>query len=421
MTETHKRVETFALLLLCVALGALLRATWTGDMEYKYDEQWMFEHSQSVGRSEPWPGLGMPSGAGLRNPGMSVWVFVALARACHATTPLQLQHGVVAMNVLAFVLLLAFLFRTVPGEDREAWLWAAALAAANPLSLVLQRKLWAQSLFPLLCVLFLMAWWRRDRRLGAAAWGFIGACLGQVHMSGFFFAASVALWTAAYAAQRFGRLRTRWGWWVVGSALGSVTLVPWVRYLKSGVDHGPPWRLATVLHTPFFRYLFSDALGLGLDYSLGGDYLEFLEEPKVGVFEGLYPTMYLHGVCLCAGLVVLGAGLRALWQARARWGGALGALGRTSETVFFAQAALGLYGLMITASGVYLHRHYLLITFPFEWLLVSLVALKYVAHPRRVLGLLVAAQLGLSVGFLDFIHGHDGAPRGDYGKAYRGK
>src|SRR6185312_8715806 len=82
-------------LALAVLVGAALRFTWNEDMEFKGDESWLFQRAMNVGRTEPWPELGQVSGVGLRNPGLSVWLFAAIDRVFDASTPLQLDRGVV--------------------------------------------------------------------------------------------------------------------------------------------------------------------------------------------------------------------------------------------------------------------------------------------------------------------------------------
>ena len=42
-----------------IVVGAAFRFAWPGDMEFKADERYMFERSQFVGVSEPWPAVGM--------------------------------------------------------------------------------------------------------------------------------------------------------------------------------------------------------------------------------------------------------------------------------------------------------------------------------------------------------------------------
>ncbi|HEV7223068.1 MAG TPA: hypothetical protein VGN42_10240, partial [Pirellulales bacterium] len=53
-------------------VGAALRLAAPDDVEYKADEIWTFERTQADPQ-RPFPWLGMPSSAGMDNPGMSVW------------------------------------------------------------------------------------------------------------------------------------------------------------------------------------------------------------------------------------------------------------------------------------------------------------------------------------------------------------
>ncbi len=405
-----------AFFVLAFVAAVVLRLTWTEDMEYKGDERFMFERSQAIGHTEPWPELGMPSGVGLRNPGMSIWIFAALAKVFAATTPLALDHAIIFMNIGAFALLALFAWRIVPPKEREAWLWAGALAAVSPLAILLQRKIWAQSVLPIFCVLFLIGWFRRDRYWGAILWGILGAILGQIHMSGFFFAAGFFLFAAVLGWRR--PVKVRWIGWLAGSALGAVTLLPWVRYVLTNKEHGPPFSWDTVLTFRFYRYWFSDAFGLGLDYSLGGHYLDFLRYPLLATSQDFYPALYLHGISFAVGALILLAtlahGLRRATSIRSAWRSFRGC----SETTFTLFAAFFGYGLMLTFASVVVWRHYMLVTFPLEWLSFAALALAYVRKPRRVLFVLWAAQLALSITFLNYIHVNHGAPGGDYGPTY---
>ncbi|MHB8419513.1 MAG: hypothetical protein ACYDCL_15665 [Myxococcales bacterium] len=393
--------------------GWVLRFTWNGDMEFKGDESWMFQRAVHVGHGEPWPALGMTSGAGLQNPGLSVWLFVGLSRIFHLTTPLQLDRAVVTLNALALLLLLAFAWRCVPEADRESWLWAGALAAVSPVGLLLQRKIWAQSVLPCFCVVFLWSWWRRDRAVGAFLWGLAGGLLGQIHMSGFFFAAAFAAWTALASLFRATATRPRWVWWMSGSLLALLPLWPWLVYLWSGQAHGAPWSWANVERLTFFRMAVTDALGLGLHYSLGGQYQDFLSH---SLSAALPTARALERICLACGAALALFTLRAAWLRRRAWR----SLAVASDTVGSTIAALLLFGLLLTAAGEVIYRHYLIVAYPFEGLLIALLALRFAPFPRWWLTALVLAQLGLSAAFLDYIHVHHGAVQGDYGQAYRG-
>ena len=84
-----------------LACGIVLRMLWPADMEWKADEQWMFTRASAIGISEPWPSAGMPSGVAVPNPGLSVWIFVPLARV--AGNPVTLAQFVQLINVMALL------------------------------------------------------------------------------------------------------------------------------------------------------------------------------------------------------------------------------------------------------------------------------------------------------------------------------
>jgi hypothetical protein len=180
-------------LILALAAGAVLRLIWGADIEYKADEAWTFRRTQEVGRTEPFPYVGTLTSQGFRNPGLSIWVFLVLGKLFTVTDPVALARAVQVLNVAALILLVGFALRFVPRGEREPWLWGIALAAVNPLAVLCQRKIWPPSVLPILTVVMLVGWYRRDRRWGSFVWGFVGACVGQVHMAGFFLAAGYGL------------------------------------------------------------------------------------------------------------------------------------------------------------------------------------------------------------------------------------
>lgn len=402
---------------LCVAVAAVLRFVWLEDMEYKDDEQWMFEHAMRIPDREPWPDLGMPSGVGLRNPGLSVSIFAVMAKLAAVENPLELCQSVAGTNVLAFALLFVGIVWLMPVGRRESWGWALALSAVSPLGVLLQRKIWAQSVLPVLCVLFLFGWMRRQRWWGAALWGFIGAVLGQIHMSGFFFAGAFFLCEVTLGSLRIARPATKWLGWFGGSLAGAWPLIPWVEYvLKSNERSHSNW-WDTVSSLRFFKAWFSDSLGLGLDYSLGDQYLDFLRYPLVGS-KDYYPALYLHGVAFSLGVFVLFCAMQAAYRTPLSLKRAIIGIRSISEDTFTLFVGFLAYGVLLTLSGVPVHRHYLVIVFPLEGLLLAMLALKHVARPRLVLGVLWGTQLALSLTFLHYIHENGGAIRGDYGRAY---
>src|SRR5207247_10019146 len=91
----------------------------------------------------PLPRIGMPSGIGVPNPGISVWVFLGISRLFRSTTPPELSRAVQITNVAALGALLWLTVRLIPLDQRERWLWATALAEVNPTEVVLRRSIWA--------------------------------------------------------------------------------------------------------------------------------------------------------------------------------------------------------------------------------------------------------------------------------------
>jgi hypothetical protein len=400
-----------ALALLC---GTGLRLLWLEDMEYKTDEAYMVERLAAVGGSEPWPWLGIASGVHVRNPGMSVWVFLLLGKLSGATPadPVPLARAVALLNLAALGLLVWFASRWVTAKEREPWLWAAALAAVNPFGVLYHRKIWAQSVLPFFSMLFLMAWWRRGRPWGAFFWGLVGACLGQIHMSGFFFAAAFAAW-----ALLFDRRGARWSAWLGGSLVGALPLVPWLVHLLTEPTGRPMvFGWGEALQLKYWVFWLTDPLGLHLGNPLGvrvGNGMwqqlrEFASYPRVGG-QATWGVGVVHLAIAGLGLWIIGRGALRLGFRPAR--------DPRSATAFTQNAALWAYGLALTVATVAIHRYYMIITFPLEF--VWLARLGLAGGARRALGALVVAQLLVSAAFLYYVHVNDGAPRGDYGTAWR--
>jgi hypothetical protein len=406
------------LLIVSVLLGILLRFAWTSDMEYRYDEHYMFDRSQAIGVTEPWPMLGMPSGVGMRNPGMSIWIFVAIARVAGVSTPVGLVRGVVLLNCLALLALALGLFRFVREKDREPWIWATILLAVNPTAIQLERKIWAQSVLPLFSVLFLWSWMRRRTWAGAFCWGLIGAILGQIHMSGFFFAAAIFLWSL-WSECEPGRPQVRWPAWLLGSVLGSLPMVPWFGYAFTHAGTSAKAPLKDLLEFSYWRNWVCEPAGLAIGDSVGLRHLkDFMSWPELAG-HATYGVGIAHGIGLVASLCVLGFGFSALWRDRARAGSRW--RGEGSDTARAVNAGLWGHGGLMNLARVYAHRHYLIVALPLQyvWFAGMGLARGNAERGRRLLMLLWGVQLAISIGFLTYIHFRGGAPGGPYGVAYR--
>lgn len=396
--------------------GAALRLIAAEDMEYKADEIWTFERTQPS-PERPFPWLGMPSSAGMDNPGMSVWVFMALGKLFCVDDPVGLARVVQWLNVAAILLQVAFAWRYVPWPDREFWLWSAALMCVNPLAVLFHRKIWPPSVLPIFILTFLVAWWFRERRFSAFAWGLIGAVIGQIHMGGFHFAAAAVVWT-----WWLGGKRTAWKSWAAGSALGALPMIPWIKYLidTHGTRPAANIKWEHIFEAKFWLRWFSEPFGWGLDYSLGDDFTDYLSQP---VIAG-QPT-WLIGALHAAAIVSAVWLLVRIYRQRRMLLGAAARVQLRLPTVMAQDIAMWGYGILLTLTLTPIHRHYMIIAYPLEFLWVARMALgAQPDHSRRamtgraLLAGMCVVQLLISASFLGYVHVKQQI-RGDYGPVYR--
>jgi hypothetical protein len=422
-----------------ILIGAALRFQRLDEMEYKEDERWTYEHVVGVPARQPWPLVGMRSSIGLPNPALSVLVFIGLAHTVPIESPVDLAARVAALNVAALALVFIFGALLVAPSEREAWWWGGALAAVSPFAVLLERKIWAQSTLPFFSMLFLIGWWRRERWWGALLWGLLTACLGQIHMSGLFFAAAFVLSDLYGEPQRQTQHPTAWRWFFVGFVPGAVGLVHWIAELaialaswitgvtglteRAAVTQASPVQLAGVLDLHVLSFWpsywvnwISDAAGFGLDYSLGPHYWTFLHGPIVSgrsTWLALAATAVSVAVAATAATpwaFALVADLRSgRWRTRVR---------HLGETAFTEAAALAVFGLLLTATLLKVHRHYLIVAYPLQWIWLSRLLLRR-RRGRALLAALWVAQLVLTLGYLGYIHAHHGAEGGDYGRGFK--
>lgn len=394
-----------------LVVGAALRLAYPLDFVYKYDQRYSLERSLAVGRSEDWPGLGMISGVGTRNPGLSVWVFVVLARASDARDPVDLTRASVWTTILALALLASFARTTFAGRERASWYWAIALAAVNPMVVLAHRKIWAQTLVPLLLAPTLLAWSRRRSRIGSAAWGFSGALLGQLYMPGFPFALGLFLWTVWR-----DRTSVRLGPWFLGSVAGSLGLIPWIGYVLSGSDR-PAGGMFGKSFLDSWHYWLTDPFGASSHETLGtAGALEWWSRPLVGGHETyLVGLAHLAAILLVAALY--GRGLR---RALADWRPpAAGRETPISSTRLLVEGALVSVAILLPLSRRTLLRHHMTPLFPLSFVFFAGLTLRHVPHARRWLAVLVLLHLLLSASLLGFLHEKGGAPDGPFGRDYR--
>lgn len=396
-----------------IAFGIFLRLIWASDMEWKDDEKDMVAMAIKAVDTGALPSAGMRSGGGIVNPGLSVAPFAAFA--LFTKDPVTMNKLVQLVNVLALCCFLFFILLKIKGPEREVWLWGIALAAVSPLAVLFSRKIWAQDMLPMVSFLFLAANYHRQKGWGAFFWGLTGALMGQIHMSGFFFAAGIFLFTLVH--DHFNGIRFRWAYWLTGSFLGSITLISWLIFmLQHPQINRQSWTHA--FEFSFFIYWFIDSLGINIYYSLREHFWDFIREP---ILFGLpsYLMVFVHLFLIAMAAITLSK-LVKLGRSfiKSLSGGALRSgkfFLNMSLTKFYLYGILLGLGVLLTFGFTMVHPHYLICAFPFQYIFLA----KLFEKQKLLFRSIVVAQLIITMGFLFYIHKNGGAPNGDYGVAYR--
>jgi len=381
-------------------------------MEWKQDEQWMYNTSQQVVAVDHWRGVGMVSGTGVVNPGFSVAVFTVIAY--FVNSPTGMASAVAIINVIAILLFLWFILVKVEKEQRDIWLLGLTLAAVSPLAVLFSRKIWAQDVLPLFSFFVIWGNANRHKGWGAFIWGLAGALIGQIHMSGFFYAAGLAVFTVIYDYKN--KQMFKWGYWLLGSALGSVGLIPWLLYIHS---HTQPTNLAVdhIFTFNFYIYWVLDGHGLNTMYSLQNYFWDFIKEPYIGS-HATYLVAVLNIALASTGVYTI----KRIWgylkimfnKIKQKQFLAILTSNQSTTNFYLVSILLGL-GIIMNFSGVFIPQHYLIVAFPFTYIFMA----KIFQRKRKLFLGIIFAQLLLTVSFMIYIHTHNGAKDGDYGVTYR--
>ena len=395
--------------------GVGARLIWNADIEYKLDENWTFEHVKTFMMTGQIPGIGMMSSARVPNPGMSIWVFLALGSLFNAGDPPALAQGVATLNVAAILLLTFFILRCVRAGQREPWLWAVALLAVNPSQILFHRKIWAQSVLPIVSLGLLIGWWYRRNFWGAFLWGLIGAVIGQIHLGGVFFAAAFVVATLI-----FDRRSVRWRAWMAGTLIGVLPAIPWVFAILADPTHAGKLGIRNLAFPVLWLNTIS---GFDAPLVLGRDFEGFLDFPGMnGMPVHLAPVLF----CVIA---------LALFVLVIRLTMSLGDTSRHAAAAFLQQAFRHRYGdrrgirrlwfALLAVSLRPVFSHYLVIAFPLPFLSLTWLVLetgprsaRFMAATRALLLVLVLTEAGLTACLMSFIHDKQ-IIQGDYGTVYR--
>ncbi|MBI4925116.1 MAG: hypothetical protein HY843_04255 [Bdellovibrio sp.] len=395
-------------------LGALLRLIWIEDLEYKYDEKYIFGKTQTVGVSEHFPLIGMASGVGTVNPGLGLWIFIGLGKVFHIKTPAELTRAVQIINVIALFLLAFFILKFVIPPEKEMWLWGLALTAINPFAVLFSKKIWQQELLPFFCVLFLMSFWKKHTKTGAFFCGLLGIVLGQIHMSGFFLFASVCVWIL------LSRKSIKFFYWFMGTLVGIVPMLPWIYHIfaypeiQKAFNHS--WELTKFTDTSYWMRWVTGALGVNLKYSLGNHFSDFLTYPiifsqKTYFLKLIYLLLVISGVSIiCKIIYNLYKNKKSVLYFFS---------GKENNTVMLQNAYFFGSGAIMAICGFTIYMHYFIVTFPMQWVFLARQVLINFKKSKHLLWIIWVSQLIFTIGFLGYIHVKGGAPEGDYGIVYR--
>lgn len=389
-----------------LVVGSGLRLVWSTDMEWKSEEQWMFQQAQLVASGAiPLPIVGMQSGVHVPNPGMTVWWFAIIAKFAH--DPVSMVRWVQSLNILALWLFFIFVMWQIPPTHRKPWLWGLAIASVNPLAVVFSRKIWIPDLLSPFCFFIFLGHWFRKKWWGSFFWGIIGALIGQVHMGGFFFATGLFLWTVWHDYKQKTIKQIVWSSWFLGTVLGSIPLVPWAWVILPKMG-GYTRSIVAFLVPKFYVQWLTTAIGVNLSNPLQKAFWwDFLPEPVI--FNT--PTYLM----IPAHIFLFSIGLYPIYRFfKSRKNKVQSSLQQEPLNFYLKACAFGVGG-VFTLSGVSVQPYYILVVFPFLYIWLAIVYQNNI----KLLITIILVQLFITVTFLAFIHRTGGIPGPGYGIVYR--
>ena len=398
-------------LLIIITVGLVLRLVWTNDMEWKDDEKLMYTMAHTALDKGVFPDVGMKSGGGIVNPGLSVGVYAFIA--AYTNDPLAMNRVVQIINIISILCFLVFIYLKIDSKEKEIWLLGITLAAISPLAVLFSRKIWAQDLLPMFSFIIFFTNYYRHKAWGAFLWGFSGALMGQVHMSGFFFAFGLFVFSLIH--DHYNKIRFRWIYWIVGSLIGSLGLIPWISFLM----HNPQVTKLSFWHIfqfNFYLYWFLDSTGLNIYYSLRKEFWMFIREPII-IGIPTYLVAVAHLLLVATGIFTLNKIYRyvakiLLYIKQKNF--ISNVIIGMSITNFYLYAILLGLGIFMTLSGTTIFQHYIICAFPFTYIFLA----KIFQYHKKLLYAVIIIQMFVTINFLLFIHKNNGAEKGDYGKAY---
>jgi hypothetical protein len=224
-------------LVLLVAVGAWLRFSHLGLIEFKGDEAMAAELALRFVRDGVLPKAGLMSSVGVTNPPMFIYLLIPMFA---ISSDPQVITCLLALQGLAAVVLCWHVGRRYIGP--VAGLAAAALFSVSPWAVIYSRKIWAIDVEPLWMVLLLWSVLSViiDKKAKAIFWvALLCLCLCQNHYAG------VALTGAVLGMLVVLRPRCDWRWATAGVVIAVVVGLPYVQFQREN-----NWRdFQQILHT----------------------------------------------------------------------------------------------------------------------------------------------------------------------------
>lgn len=390
-------VRKYWFVFLVLTFAIVLRMLWPEDMEWKADEMLMHSMAAEAVQSGDLPFVGMKSGAGPDNPGFSVWPFVLMYSL--SDHPLNMVVFVQLINVLALVMMY-FCVNKYEGKDREVLLLSLAIMAFNVLNIIWSRKIWAQNLLPLFTAAIWWCYLHRHKNITLFFMGVLAALAGQLHISGFFYAAGFMLAVLVFKKFTFLQIRMYAG----GFILGLIPALPWMNHIlhrheasNIGISH--------IFKLEYFLHLFTDPLGINVLYSLGANGTKHFNS------EFKYIPLLLVIVVLIVLLLAIYKWLKGSGAKNMSWN-------KDSELLFLFMAFVVFPGLLLTLSASPVRSHYLIAAMPFAGIWLSWLLIQ--AFRKKAFLFLIPVLL-LSGFFMYYIHKNKGCTLdgADYGPTWQ--
>ncbi len=376
----------------CIVAGILLRFIWLDDMEWKWDEQWMWLHSSDWAKNKIWPDLGVMSGGGIVNTGVSTWPFIIFRYL--NLSPVGMVWAVAIMNVVGIGIFYLSLIQWNP-KWKHLILPGIAIASTHLLHIIFSRKIWAQDLLPFFTSIAFWGFVNRKSWIGIFAWALGLGLAMQVHMSGFYLAASMILTAIWYD----GGVKTSFTWvWKLSMFL-VWALLPSLNWAFHVISHAgkSSTSILNIFKFEFFIRFISDVVGINIVYSLGKTTPEFLKAPYS--YLNLIFLLILCGIFLFVvyKLFKVKTLRTTIWNDK--------------ESKFLLWAYIILPAFFFTISGINVRDHYLIVLFPMIQILFTIVVNEI--NPKFISWILVC-QFWVSSNFLMFVHNNPNI-KGDYG------